>query len=131
MYMVMRIKILIDCIYSHHRYLSPLLLWVRFSPVARHIYVIKIFFQYKFGRICGELVSVLASECGRSWVRTKEYDFFSSPRSNVSSNPVQVKANTTTMVFAAALRRKSKYCLPRNQNNVSKWRDMSTRGLLL
>ena len=31
----------------------------------------------------------------------------------------------------AALRRKSKYCLARNQNNVSEWSDMSTRGLLL
>ena len=30
----------------------------------------------------------------------------------------------------AALRRKSKYWLVRNQNNVSKWSDMSIRGLL-
>ena len=30
----------------------------------------------------------------------------------------------------AALRRKSKDWLDRNQNNVSEWRDMSTRGLL-
>ena len=30
----------------------------------------------------------------------------------------------------AALRRKSKYWLARNQNNVSEWSDMSTRGLL-
>jgi hypothetical protein len=30
----------------------------------------------------------------------------------------------------AALRRKSKDWLARNQNNVSKWSDMSTRGLL-
>jgi hypothetical protein len=30
----------------------------------------------------------------------------------------------------AALRRKSKDCLTRNRNNVSKWSDMSTRGLL-
>ena len=30
----------------------------------------------------------------------------------------------------AALRRKSKDCLARNQNNVFEWRDMSTRGLL-
>ena len=30
----------------------------------------------------------------------------------------------------AALRRKSKDWSPRNQNNVSKWSDMSTRGLL-
>ena len=29
-----------------------------------------------------------------------------------------------------ALRRKSKDCLARKQNNVSKWSDMSTRGLL-
>ena len=30
----------------------------------------------------------------------------------------------------AALRRKSKDGLARNQNNVSEWNDMSTRGLL-
>ena len=30
----------------------------------------------------------------------------------------------------AALRRKSKDWLARNQNNVSQWSDMSTRGLL-
>jgi hypothetical protein len=30
----------------------------------------------------------------------------------------------------AALRRKSKDWLARNHNNVSEWRDMSTRGLL-
>ena len=30
----------------------------------------------------------------------------------------------------AALRRKSKDWLPRNQNNVSEWSDMSHRGLL-
>ena len=30
----------------------------------------------------------------------------------------------------AALRRKSKDGLTRNQNNVSEWSDMSTRGLL-
>jgi hypothetical protein len=31
----------------------------------------------------------------------------------------------------AALRRESKDLLARNQNNVSEWSDMSTRGLLL
>jgi hypothetical protein len=30
----------------------------------------------------------------------------------------------------AALRRKSKDCLARDQDNVSAWSDMSTRGLL-
>ena len=30
----------------------------------------------------------------------------------------------------AALRRKSKYWVARNQNNVSEWSDISTRGLL-
>jgi hypothetical protein len=30
----------------------------------------------------------------------------------------------------AALRRKSKDCLARNQNNVSEWSDMSSCGLL-
>jgi hypothetical protein len=29
----------------------------------------------------------------------------------------------------AALRRKSKDCLAQNQNNVSEWSDISTRGL--
>jgi hypothetical protein len=32
--------------------------------------------------------------------------------------------------FPTALSRKSKYWLARNQNNVSQWSDMSTRGLL-
>ena len=31
----------------------------------------------------------------------------------------------------AALRRKSKDCLVRNENNVSEWSDMSTHGLLI
>ena len=47
-------------------------------------------------------------------------------------------ANATSKVFAvglngflyAALRRKSKDWLPRNQDNGSKWSDISTRGLL-
>jgi hypothetical protein len=30
----------------------------------------------------------------------------------------------------AAIKRKSKDCLVRNQSNVSEWSDMSTRGLL-
>jgi hypothetical protein len=105
MYMVMRIKILIDCIYSHQSIQSLLItIIVVVSIFARgQTYLCdKNIFQYKFGPICGELVRVLASECGRLWVRTKEYDFFSSPRSNVGSNPVQVKANTTTMVFVTA-----------------------------
>jgi hypothetical protein len=32
--------------------------------------------------------------------------------------------------YHAVLRRKSKNWLTRNQNNVSEWSDMSTRGLL-
>jgi hypothetical protein len=65
------------------------------------------------------MVSVLASsavDCGlETWSgQTKDYDIgiccFSAKH--------------------AALRRKNKDWLARNQNNVSEWSDMSTRGLL-
>ena len=54
----------------------------------------------------------------------------------VCSNPGRFKPKTIQLVFVffsakhAALRRKSKYWLARNQINVSKWSDMSTRRLL-
>jgi hypothetical protein len=57
--------------------------------------------------------------CGRSWVlpvsgQTKDYE-------------IGICCFSATH---AALRRKSKDWLARNQNNVSEWSDMSTRGLL-
>jgi uncharacterized HAD superfamily protein len=46
----------------------------------------------------------------------------------------QVKPKTNKLVFVtsqyAALRRKSKDWLARNQDNVSEWSDISTHGLL-
>ena len=38
--------------------------------------------------------------------------------------------NISICCFSAAISRKSKDWLTRNQNNVSKWSDKSTRGLL-
>ena len=66
-------------------------------------------------RIGGVLVSVLTSSAvDRGSGQTKDYKIgiccFSAKH--------------------AALRRKSKDWLARNQNNVSEWSDMSTRGLL-
>jgi hypothetical protein len=50
------------------------------------------------------------------------------------SSPDRVKPKTIKLVFVAsphaALRRKSKDWLARNQDNVSKWGDMSIHGLL-
>ena len=76
--------------------------------------------QMSMNHIGGVMVSVLASsavDCGfepRSG-QTKDYKIgiccFSAKH--------------------AAIRRKSKDWLARNQNNVSEWSDMSTRGLLL
>ena len=71
-------------------------------------------------RIGGLMVTVLASSAvDRGFVpqsgQTKDY-------------------NIDICCFSAkhsALRRKSKDCLARNQNNVSEWSDISTRGLLL
>ena len=54
----------------------------------------------------------------------------------VGSSPDWVKPKTYSIGICcfsakhAALRRKSKDWLVRNRNNVSKWSDMSTRGLL-
>ena len=53
-------------------------------------------------------------ECGRSCVRAKYYKIVICSFSNKHT----------------ALRRKSKYFLLRNQDNVSEWKNMSIRGLL-
>ena len=45
------------------------------------------------------------------------------------SSPDRVKPNIIILEFGF-LRRKSKDWLARNQDNVSEWGDMSTRGLL-
>jgi hypothetical protein len=70
-------------------------------------------------RIGGVMVSVLASS---------EVDRGFEPQSG------QTKDNKIGMCYFsakyAALRRKSKDWLARNQNNVSEWSDISTRGLL-
>ena len=53
-----------------------------------------------------------------------------------ASSPGRVKPKIMKLVFVgfspkhAALRSKNKDWLARNQNNVSEWGDMSTRGLL-
>ena len=52
---------------------------------------------------------------------------------DVGFEPGRVKPKTIKLVFVASslnMRRKSKDWLARNQNNVSEWSDMSTRGLL-
>jgi hypothetical protein len=75
--------------------------------------------QITLNRIGGVMVSVLASSAVDRWFvclsgQTKDYEIgiccFSAKH--------------------AALRRKSKDLLARNQNNVSEWIDMSIRGLL-
>ena len=75
--------------------------------------------HFVFNRIDGIMVSVLASsavDCGfESWSgQTKDYKI------------------GICYFFAkqAAVKRTSKDWLARNLNNVSKWSDMSTRGLL-
>ena len=70
-------------------------------------------------RIGGVMDNVLASKCGRSWVRAP-----------VGSNQRLKKWYVCFSANHAAWRRKSKDWLARNQNNVSEWSDMSTRGLL-
>ena len=80
----------------------------------------QVFFTYSIGGyFCGIMVSVLASSAVvhglEPWSgQTKDYKIgiccFSAKH--------------------AALRRKSKDRLARNQNNVSEWSDMSIRGLL-
>jgi hypothetical protein len=55
-----------------------------------------------------------------------------SPNQNTVFTGYEIIQSEQTSFFAkhAALRRKSKDWLARNQNNVSEWSDMSTRGLL-
>jgi hypothetical protein len=48
-----------------------------------------------------------------------------------SPNQVKPKIHIGICCFSAALKSKSKDWLPRNQDNVSKWGDMSTHVLLL
>ena len=70
-------------------------------------------------RLCGVMVSVLASS-----VVDREIE----PRSGQSKDyKIGICCFSAKYV---ALRRKSKDWLAQNQNNVSEWNDMSTRGLL-
>ena len=71
-------------------------------------------------RIGGVMVSVLALSV---WV-----DRGFEPRSGQTKDYTIVICCFSAKY--AALRRKSKDWLARNQNNVSEWRDISTRGLL-
>ena len=70
-------------------------------------------------RIGGVMVSVLAS---------------SATESGFEPHSCQTKDYTIGICCYsakhAALQRKSKYWLARNQNNISEWSDISTRGLL-
>ena len=70
-------------------------------------------------RICGVMVSALASS-----VIDRGFE----PRSGQTKDYKVVICSFSAK--HAALRRKSKDWLARNQNNVSQWSDMSTRGLL-
>ena len=70
-------------------------------------------------RIGGVMVSVLASSAV-----DRGFDTRSGQTKDYKICIYCLSAKLTT------LRRKSKGWLPRNQNNVSKWSDMSTRGLL-
>ena len=70
-------------------------------------------------RIVGEIVSVLASTAIDHGFELR------------SGQPKDYEIGICCFSAKhAALRRKSKDWLARNQNNVSKWCDMSTRGLL-
>ena len=60
------------------------------------------------------MASVLASSAVDSWGQTTDYE-----------NGICCFSAKHT-----ALRRKSKYGFARNQNKVSEWSDMSSRGLL-
>jgi hypothetical protein len=75
------------------------------------------FINLDWNRVGGVMVSVLAStDFGWSWVRARSD---------------QTKDYTIGICcFSAKHAAKSKYWLPRNQNNVYEWGDMSIRGLL-
>ena len=76
-------------------------------------------YSHQNNRICGVMVSVLTSSA---------VDRGSEPQSG------QTKDYKIGICYFsakhAALSSKSKYWFARNQNNVSEWSDMSTRGLL-
>ena len=76
-------------------------------------------FSYLFNRIGGIIVSVLASRV--------VYPGFESRSGQIKDYTIGI-----CYFFAkhATLKRKSKDWVARNQNNVSEWGDMSTRGLL-
>jgi hypothetical protein len=88
---------------------------ITFSDLSKHTTCFKHFYIF-FNCICGVMVSMLMVDRGfePQLGQTKEYKIciccFSAKH--------------------AALRRKSKDWLARNQNNVSEWSDMSTLGLL-
>ena len=74
---------------------------------------------YKYNRIGGIMVGVLASS-----VADRGFE----PRSGQTKDyEIGICCFSTKH---AALRRKSKDWLARNQNNVSEWGNMSTRGLV-
>ena len=91
----------------------------------------KICFQIKYGSVIivsiqlhnrtgGVMVSVLAFECDRSWIRA--------PSGQTKDYEIGICCFSTKN---SALRSRSKDWLDRNQDNVSKWSDMSmTHGLL-
>jgi hypothetical protein len=94
----------------------PAIIQLKFCFVIySFIYMYSTSLKYILSRIGGVMVSVLASSAvDRGSGQTKDYTIgiccFSAKH--------------------AALRWKSKDWLARNQNNVSEWSDMSTRGLL-
>jgi hypothetical protein len=75
-------------------------------------------FNPSSNRIGGEIVSVFASS-----VVARGFE----PRQGQTKDYIGICSFSTKH---AALRRKGKYWLARNQNSVSEWNDMCTRGLL-
>jgi hypothetical protein len=75
--------------------------------------------QPSFNRIGGVMVSVLTSSAV-----DREFESWSGQTKDYKIGICCFSAKH------AALRRKSKDWLSRNQNNVSEWSDMSTRGLV-
>ena len=75
-------------------------------------------FNPSSNRIGGEIVSVFASS-----VVARGFE----PREGQTKDYIGICSFSTKH---AALRRKGKYWLARNQNSVSEWNDMCTRGLL-
>ena len=72
------------------------------------------------GGVMVSLLTLTGLECGRSWVR-------------VHVGSIQRLQKIDICCFSAkhtALKRKSKYWMARNQNNVSEWSDMPNCGLL-